>query len=130
MRCGKSNRERLYRIRHLPRYSILANAPAADQRHQTMLKQTRRTSVLAENRTPRLSARARSAQNVNACVREPGKTICQRTEIFRKKEKYAMDVPPTQRPAHHQICHASKNLQNADSSSAWQILVHALVIWF
>ena len=87
MRCGKSNGKLPCRTRHLLRYSILADAPAADQHHQTMGKETRRTNVLAEKRTPRLPARARSAQNTDDCVRKPGTTIWQRTEIFRKKAK-------------------------------------------
>ena len=66
---------------------IRRDAPTADQRHKKMRKQTRRTNVLTENRIPRFSAKARSAQNTDACLREPGKTICQRTENFRKKSK-------------------------------------------
>ena len=84
-------------------------------------KKTRRTNVLAENRMPRLCAKARSAQNVDDYLREPGKIICQRTKNFRENAKYAMDDPPTQRDADKLICHAKANFQSTDSSSAWQI---------
>ena len=40
---------------------IRKDAPAADQRRQTMQKQTRGTNVLAENGRLRLPAQARSA---------------------------------------------------------------------